>query len=228
MRVPPPHPIRRTWPLGRRWRAWIRARTRPVKSGMASMGSSSHDSKGELGGFRWFLFVVQPTRSPRQPQAALTNTLFSEIDVHTAATLAKAGDAVVVEPAPVEHVWVVFKTHLDIGYTDRIEDVLKKYRVEHDGQRAQGGRRLAQLAAGKAVRLDPGRLAARRTCSARSRTRPQAPHRAGRPRRRDCLPRDAVHACTPRRTTWRTWCAAWAFPRGSPASTAAPCRSGRR
>lgn len=30
---------------------------------------------------------------------------------------------------PVEQVWVVFKTHLDIGYTDRIDDVLKKYRV---------------------------------------------------------------------------------------------------
>ncbi len=28
-----------------------------------------------------------------------------------------------------EHVWVVFKTHLDIGYTDTIEAVLEKYRV---------------------------------------------------------------------------------------------------
>ena len=26
--------------------------------------------------------------------------------------------------------WVFFKTHLDIGYTDRIEMVLKKYRVD--------------------------------------------------------------------------------------------------
>ena len=32
------------------------------------------------------------------------------------------------DPPKIEHVWVVFKTHLDIGYTDRIEDVLKKYR----------------------------------------------------------------------------------------------------
>jgi len=46
----------------------------------------------------------------------------------TAAAPAKAGDATAVKPAQVEQVWVVFKTHLDIGYTDRIEDVLKKYR----------------------------------------------------------------------------------------------------
>ena len=30
---------------------------------------------------------------------------------------------------PVDHVWVVFKTHLDIGYTDTIAEVLKRYRV---------------------------------------------------------------------------------------------------
>jgi alpha-mannosidase len=30
----------------------------------------------------------------------------------------------------VESVWVVFKTHFDLGYTDRVENVLKRYRVE--------------------------------------------------------------------------------------------------
>ena len=45
-------------------------------------------------------------------------------------TLAKAGEASVATPAKIEHVWVVFKTHLDIGYTDRIEEVLRKYRVD--------------------------------------------------------------------------------------------------
>jgi hypothetical protein len=48
----------------------------------------------------------------------MTCTLFSEIDVHTQATLAKAGDAVVVNPVQVTDVWVAFKTHFDIGYTD--------------------------------------------------------------------------------------------------------------
>ncbi len=30
----------------------------------------------------------------------------------------------------VENVWVVFKTHFDLGYTDRVENVLKRYRTE--------------------------------------------------------------------------------------------------
>jgi alpha-mannosidase len=32
--------------------------------------------------------------------------------------------------AKVENVWVVFKTHFDLGYTDRVANVLKRYRVE--------------------------------------------------------------------------------------------------
>jgi hypothetical protein len=32
--------------------------------------------------------------------------------------------------AKVENVWVVFKTHFDLGYTDRVENVLKRYRGE--------------------------------------------------------------------------------------------------
>lgn len=85
-------------------------------------------TSGRLGEFRRLLFALQRTRSPLQPRASITGTLFAEIDVHTAATLAKAGDAVAPPPSKAEHVWVVFKTHLDIGYTDRIEAVLKKYR----------------------------------------------------------------------------------------------------
>jgi hypothetical protein len=87
------------------------------------------DSTGLLGEFRYLLFALQRTRSPLQSNAGFTGTLFSEIDVHTRGTLAKAGDAVVVQPVKVTDVWVVFKTHLDIGYTDTIEEVLKKYRV---------------------------------------------------------------------------------------------------
>lgn len=106
--------------------------TRPNQTGEKWNGQHGvfiRNPAGELGAFRRLLFAVQPTLSPKQPKASLTHTLFSEIDVHTAATLAKAGDAVVAKPAPIEHVWFVFKTHLDIGYTDRIEEVLKKYRV---------------------------------------------------------------------------------------------------
>jgi alpha-mannosidase len=38
---------------------------------------------------------------------------------------------VVAETKPsVENVWVVFKTHFDLGYTDRVENVLNRYRTE--------------------------------------------------------------------------------------------------
>jgi len=106
--------------------------TRPNQTGEqwnGQHGALITDTTGKLGGFRPLMFVLQRTRSPPQPNPNLTGTLFTEIDVHSAATLAKAGDAVGAKPAPVEHVWVVFKTHLDIGYTDRIEEVLRKYRV---------------------------------------------------------------------------------------------------
>jgi alpha-mannosidase len=105
--------------------------TRPKKTGQAwngQHGAFIHATDGKLGDFRHLLLDVQATHSPRQPNAGLTNTLFDEIDVHTAATLAKAGDAVVHQPPKVTDVWVVFKTHLDIGYTDSVENVKRKYR----------------------------------------------------------------------------------------------------
>lgn len=106
--------------------------TRPNKTGEKWNGQHGvfiSDTAGKLGNFRRLLFELHPTLSPKQPTASLTHTLFSEIDVHSTASLARAGDATVAKPANIEHVWVVFKTHLDIGYTDRIEEVLKKYRV---------------------------------------------------------------------------------------------------
>lgn len=117
-----------------RLEGWIRIATvdtRPNKAGDGWNGQHGvfiRDSNADLGTFRWLLFAVQPTRSPRQPSIALTHTLFSEIDVHSIESLRRAGDAEIAKPADVEHVWVVFKTHLDIGYTDTIEGVLKKYR----------------------------------------------------------------------------------------------------
>ncbi|KKL20789.1 hypothetical protein LCGC14_2451950, partial [marine sediment metagenome] len=107
--------------------------TRPNKTGAkwnGQHGVSITDSKGKIGDFRFLMFVVQRTKSPLQSNVNITATLFSEIDVHTRETLARAGDAVIVEPVEVTDVWVVFKTHLDIGYTDTIEAVLRKYRVD--------------------------------------------------------------------------------------------------
>lgn len=113
------------------WTRIAQVDTRPNRTGEKWNGQHGvfiRDTKGTLGEFRCLLFAVEPTLSPKQPAPALTHTLFSEIDVHSAASLARAGDAVVVKPN-IDHVWVVFKTHLDIGYTERIEEVLKKYRV---------------------------------------------------------------------------------------------------
>ncbi len=47
-------------------------------------------------------------------------------------TLAKAGDAMIGAPgAPkVTDIWVVFKTHFDLGYTDLVANVRARYRVE--------------------------------------------------------------------------------------------------
>ncbi len=95
------------------------------------------DTTGKIGDLRYILLAVQPTRSPMEPNAGMTNTLFAEIDVHTAATLANAGDAYIVKPVKVTDVWVAFKTHYDIGYTDSVENVLKKFRGHHDGFRHQ-------------------------------------------------------------------------------------------
>ena len=91
-------------------------------------GVSITDDAGKLGDFRHLLFVVQPTRSPLQPDARVTHTLFDEIDVHTAATLAKAGDAVVAGQQ-VKDIIVVCKTHFDIGYTHRVKDLMSYYRT---------------------------------------------------------------------------------------------------
>ena len=105
--------------------------TRPSQTGAnwnGQHGAFITDTSGKLGSFRYLLFALQRTRSPLQPNAAMTGTLFWEIDVHSAQTLERAGDAEVPRPPQIDHVWVVFKTHLDIGYTDTIEAVLKKYR----------------------------------------------------------------------------------------------------
>src|SRR6478609_640309 len=117
---------------GQSWTKLADVDTRPNTTGQNWNGQHGvfiSDSKGELGNFRYLRFDLKRTRSPLQSNAGLSATLFSEIDVHTKATLAKAGDATITGPVQVTDVWVVFKTHCDIGYTETIENVLKKFRV---------------------------------------------------------------------------------------------------
>ncbi len=106
--------------------------TRPNSTGQnwnGQHGAFISNSHGTLGNFRYLRFDIKRPRSPLQANDGLTATLFSEIDVHTKATLSKAGDATVTGPVQVSDVWVVFKTHCDIGYTETIENVLHKFRV---------------------------------------------------------------------------------------------------
>ena len=116
---------------GSAWTKIADVDSRPNKTGQrwnGQHGVSITDKSGTLGTYRYLQFMLRRTRSPLQPSAGMTGTLFHEIDVHSAATLAKAGDAVIPKPVQVTDVWVAFKTHFDIGYTDTIGGVLRKYR----------------------------------------------------------------------------------------------------
>ncbi len=115
--------------------SWIKIAdvdTRPNKTGAqwnGQHGAFISNTTGKLGDYRYILLAVQSTHSPLQSNPAMANTLYGEIDVHTKETLAKAGDAVVVKSVKVTDVWVAFKTHYDIGYTDTVANVLTKFRV---------------------------------------------------------------------------------------------------
>jgi hypothetical protein len=86
---------------------------------------------GDLGSFRHLLWIVHRTRSPLQKDIAMTGTLFTEFDVHSAETLAQLQPATLYRAnANVEEVIVVFKTHLDIGYTDLAAKVIESYRTK--------------------------------------------------------------------------------------------------
>jgi hypothetical protein len=114
---------------GQTWRKIADVDTRPNKTGEKWNGQHGVSVTGDLGELRYLKFEIKRTRSPLQRDVKMTGTLFSEIDVHTAATLAQAGDARVVRPPEVEQVVVVFKTHFDIGYTDMASNIVTKYRT---------------------------------------------------------------------------------------------------
>ena len=142
-------------------------------------------------------------------------------------TPAKASNAVAVARPKVEDVWLVFKTHFDIGYTDTVEGVLSKYRVQMmDGalgiidqeRRLPPEKRFAWTVSGWPLAhiLGPRRSRLARPASSR---------RSGKERSRSNPCRSA---CTRRLSIWKTWCGDCDSRRRSPASTAGRCPSRRR
>ncbi|MBN8461063.1 MAG: hypothetical protein J0M04_24815 [Verrucomicrobia bacterium] len=115
------------------WTKLAEVDTRPNMSGANWNGqhaaSVTATAGGTLGDFRHLMMKVQPTLSPLQSNSVYTNTMFAEIDVHTAATQPFAGDAIIPAPVAVTDVWIVFKTHFDLGFTDLAASVFTKYRT---------------------------------------------------------------------------------------------------
>ena len=119
---------RRILHRGPRSPTWTHAPIKPASDGTASMVSLSATAPASsatllrfAGGAAYTIAVAGG--------CGLTHTMFDEIDVHTKETLAHAGDAVIVRPVKVTDVWVAFKTHFDIGYTDTVPNILHKFRV---------------------------------------------------------------------------------------------------
>ncbi|MFO1490306.1 MAG: hypothetical protein U1F87_05190 [Kiritimatiellia bacterium] len=94
------------------------------------------DSTGaDIGGYRHLLFVVKPTMSPllkgrEAPGETYSNTFFTEINVHSAATLAAATPARLYTAFPnLEEIVLVYKSHFDIGYTHLASETVRHYRT---------------------------------------------------------------------------------------------------
>ncbi|MCD6394199.1 MAG: glycoside hydrolase family 97 N-terminal domain-containing protein, partial [Planctomycetes bacterium] len=98
--------------------------TRPNTTGEkwnGQHGAVVSDTKGRLGDYRYLLMVVSPTASPKQANTQWTHTFFTEIDVHTEETLAKAGDFEIFKPAKV----LIIGDSISIGYTPYVAEILK-------------------------------------------------------------------------------------------------------
>jgi alpha-mannosidase len=115
---------------GAMWTKLAEVDTRPNTTGAKWNGQHGVSISGGLGRLRYLRFDQQRTRSPLQRDVGCTGTLFAEIDVHSAATLAKAGDATAgPDYSHVQEVIVICKTHFDIGYTHRVKDLMPYYRT---------------------------------------------------------------------------------------------------
>ncbi len=113
--------------------------SRPNRTGQG-WGNRPHvvqlaDSAGaDLGTLRYLLWDIKPTLSPllngRQYAGEVwSHTFFTEINIHSAATLAAAVPAALYRQ-PLEEIVLVYKSHFDIGYTHLASEAVHDYRTK--------------------------------------------------------------------------------------------------
>jgi hypothetical protein len=117
---------------GKEWTKIADVDTRPNETGAnwgGQHGVTIKDKKGNIiGNYRWLVWDVKPTLSPKQ-EARFTNTWYTELDVHTPETLNHSGDAIL-SGTNLDSIFVIFKTHYDIGYTHLVKEVINYYRTD--------------------------------------------------------------------------------------------------
>ncbi|MBN8460039.1 MAG: hypothetical protein J0M04_19605 [Verrucomicrobia bacterium] len=83
-----------------------------------------------LGTFRFLLWDLRATESPKASSPLKTHTFYTEFDVHGPNTMEDAQPAqLAAGAAEVERFILVYKTHFDIGYTQLARDVVQSYRT---------------------------------------------------------------------------------------------------
>ena len=131
-------------------RGWVKIAevdTRPNVTGKdwaGQHGSFIRDDAGALlGNFRWLVWDSRRTHMPGvKPE--YSSTWYAELDVHTAETLAKAGDAIMAG-SELEEIVLSFKTHFDIGFTHPAPEIVNIYRtsmIDHALQLIDDSRKL--------------------------------------------------------------------------------------
>ena len=126
-------------------------------------------------------------------------------------TPVKAGDAAIASRPKVEDVWVAFKTHFDIGYTDTIAGVLHKYRVPMMDN-AWGSSTRSRNCRPRSDSPGPFRAGRWRTSSVLGRSRPAEPRIEQAVREGTLAVQALPFSLHTETSTWKTWCAGLRFP----------------
>lgn len=90
-----------------------------------------NDDGSILGEYQWIAWRVESTlkQNNKGKEPNWTDTWYTEFDVHTPATLPKAGDAIMAG-TQLEEIIIAFKTHFDIGFTHSAPEIVNIYRED--------------------------------------------------------------------------------------------------